>query len=140
MENRAPERLVAEYKRRFDTHDLAGLVELRARSCAIVDHRKRRPERDGDGEYWHPEFASTDVRIELDELGCANLRPRPHTCTVSAAATVAWAPCSAERASIAATSPTSPTARSPAPDGLRRIVIHAVTAPSSATAEPSSSP
>jgi SnoaL-like domain len=68
MENRAPERLVAEYKRRFDTHDLAGLVELRTRSCAIVDHRRRRSERDGDGEYWQPEFASTDVRIELDEL------------------------------------------------------------------------
>jgi hypothetical protein len=68
MENRAPERLVAEYKRRFDAHDLDGLVELRARTCALVDHRRRRPERDGDGERWHPGFASTDVRIELDEL------------------------------------------------------------------------
>lgn len=62
----APERLIVEYKRRFDAQDIDGLHELRAEGCTLIDHRSgglagytgRQP----------PPVASFDARIELDEL------------------------------------------------------------------------
>jgi hypothetical protein len=63
--------LAAEYRRRFDNHDLDGLNELRTDSFAVVDHRTHRWEASDAlvaDEQWRSEFGSPDVRIEMDEL------------------------------------------------------------------------
>jgi hypothetical protein len=61
-----PERLCAEYKRRFDDQDVDGLRELRARGCTLVDHRSGALA--GYSGRMPPPVASFDARIELDEL------------------------------------------------------------------------
>jgi hypothetical protein len=64
---RAPERLVVEYKRRFDAHDLDGLRDLHAEGFAIVDHREPSWQDAADDE-WRPEYGSPDPRIEMEEV------------------------------------------------------------------------
>jgi hypothetical protein len=60
-----PERLTAEYKRRFDAQDIDGLRELRAEGCTVVDHRGALAGYTG---RLPPPVTSFDARIELDEL------------------------------------------------------------------------
>jgi hypothetical protein len=61
-----PERLVVEYKRRFDAHDIDGLRDLQAEGFVMVDRREvglRAAE-----EEWRPEYGAFDMRIELEEV------------------------------------------------------------------------
>jgi hypothetical protein len=63
-----PERLIAEYKRRFDAQDIDGLRELRAEGCTVADHR-------GAGAAGRlPPLLSFDARMELDDLLCCDER------------------------------------------------------------------
>ena len=67
-----PERFVAEFKRRFDAHDLDGLFELYAEDWLEVDHRKigwgERRGRDAALEQLRSVFTSPDVRVEVDDV------------------------------------------------------------------------
>jgi hypothetical protein len=64
--HRAPERLAVEYKRRFDAHDLDGVRDLHAEGFVMVDRREHNS-RDAEEE-WRPEYGSSDVRIEMEEV------------------------------------------------------------------------
>ncbi len=71
--DRPPERVFAEYKRRFDAHDLDGLLELMDEKRVLIDHRRLGWEDAyGLGET-HAGLAaafsvSPDVRFEIDEV------------------------------------------------------------------------
>jgi len=64
--HRAPERLAVEYKRCFDAHDLDGVRDLQAEAFVMVDRRERNSQ--GAEEEWRPEYGSSDVRIEMEEV------------------------------------------------------------------------